>query len=54
VLGNFDVFATAGAQFKATVQSFTANADASGNIVIRFDAVTSNQGPIVNGIEILH
>jgi phosphatidylinositol-3-phosphatase len=52
VLGNFDVFATAGAQFKATVQTFTATAT-DGQIAISFDGVTASQGPIVNGVEIL-
>ncbi len=53
VLANFDVFAATGAQFKATVRTFTATGTASGTLVIAFTGVTSNQGPIVNGIEIL-
>jgi hypothetical protein len=54
VLANFDVLATAGAEHKALVHSFAANANSSGQIVISFSAVTSNQGAIVNGIEVLH
>ena len=53
VLRNFNVFATASAQFKATVQTFTTTATATGQIVISFTGVTTNQGPIVNGVEIL-
>ena len=54
VLSNFDVFAAAGGEFKAIVRTFNATASASGKVDIAFTAVTSNQGPIVNGIEILH
>ena len=54
VLSSFDVFASAGGQFKAIVRQFTATASAAGQVVISFTAVTTNQGPIVNGIEILH
>ena len=53
VLTNFDVFATTGAEFKATVQTFTATATNNGQVVISFDGVTPSQGPIVNGLEIL-
>jgi len=52
VLRNFNVFATASAQFKATVQTFTTTAT-GGQIVISFSGVTAAQGPIVNGVEIL-
>jgi hypothetical protein len=51
-LANFDVFATAGAQFKATVQTFTTTAP-DGTITIGFSGMTGNQGPILNGVEIL-
>jgi hypothetical protein len=54
VLANFDVLATAGAEHKALVQSFTVNANGSGQMVINFSGVTANNGAIVNGIEVLH
>ena len=54
VLSNFDVLATAGAQHKALVQTFTVNANGSGQMVISFSGVTANNGAIVNGIEVLH
>jgi hypothetical protein len=54
VLSNFDVFAAAGAANRALIETFTANANGSGQIVIGFTSVTTNQGAFVNGIEILH
>jgi len=54
VLSNFDVLATAGAEHKALVQTFTVNANGSGQMVINFSGVTANNGAIVNGIEVLH
>jgi hypothetical protein len=54
VLNDFDVFAAAGAQFKAIVRTFNVTSSGTGQVVIPFTAVTSNQGPILNGIEILH
>jgi beta-galactosidase len=50
VLTGFDIFAAAGAQNKAVVQQFTANANASGQYVIQFTTVTDNS--LVSGIEI--
>jgi hypothetical protein len=50
VLTNFDVFATAGAKFKANIQQFTANANASGNYLLQFTTVKDNG--LINGIEI--
>ena len=50
VLTNFDIFAAAGAEFKANAQSFTATANASGQIVITFTTVLDNA--LVAGIEI--
>ena len=50
VLTNFDIFATAGGEFIANVQSFYAVADATGTIVIQFTATANNAQ--VNGIEI--
>jgi glucuronoarabinoxylan endo-1,4-beta-xylanase len=50
-LSNFDIFATTGAQNKATAKSFTTTADSNGQIVIQFTAVTEN--PKLNGISII-
>jgi len=54
VLSNFDVFATAGARFKALVQEFNATANGSGQIVIAFtQASPVIDNPMISGIEIL-
>ncbi|MGD0475998.1 MAG: malectin domain-containing carbohydrate-binding protein [Candidatus Velthaea sp.] len=50
VLSNFDVYATAGARFKAVAQTFSATANASGTITIALTSVTDNAA--INGIEI--
>ncbi|HTD21376.1 MAG TPA: malectin domain-containing carbohydrate-binding protein, partial [Terriglobales bacterium] len=50
VLTNFDIFATAGAMNKATIQQFTVNANAAGQYVIQFTAVIDKS--LVSGIEI--
>ena len=50
VLTNFDIFATAGGEFKANVQQFTATANSSGQIVIVFTTVIDNV--LVSGIEV--
>jgi hypothetical protein len=50
VLTNFDIFATAGAEFRANVQTFTAVANGLGQIVIAFTNGTADQ-PIISGIE---
>jgi hypothetical protein len=50
VLTNFDIFATTGAKNKAVVEQFTANANASGQYVIKFTPVTDNS--LISGIEI--
>ena len=50
VLTNFDIFAAAGAMNKAVIQQFTANANAQGEYVIQFTAVTDKS--LVNGIEV--
>jgi hypothetical protein len=52
VLTNFDIFATANANFTAVVEQFTATANSSGDIVIAFTNGTKDQ-PMINGIEIL-
>ena len=51
VLTNFDIFATAGASNKAVVQTFTATADANGQITVSFTSVTRKRQP-VNGLEL--
>ena len=51
VLSNFDIFATAGGKDIAVVKQFTAAADSSGKITIRFTTVTDNAK--VGGIEVL-
>jgi fibronectin type 3 domain-containing protein len=50
VLANFDVFKTAGGQNRALIQSFTANANSSGQYVIVFTSVTDKA--LISGIEI--
>ena len=50
VLTNFDIFATAGAQNKAVIEQFTANANSSGQYVITFTP-TKDLG-LVSAIEI--
>ncbi len=50
VLTNFDIFATAGAQNKAVIEQFTANANSSGQYVILFTSVINQS--LVSGIEI--
>jgi hypothetical protein len=51
VLTNFDIFATAGGEYKAVVEQFSATASSSGSITIQFVTVTDNAQ--VNGLEIL-
>src|SRR6185437_11990698 len=51
VLTNFDIFATAGAEYKAVVQQFSATASSGGSITIQFTTVKDNAQ--VNGIEVL-
>ena len=50
VLTNFDIFATAGGEFKAVDEPFTATANSNGTITIQFVTVKDNAQ--VNGIEI--
>ena len=50
VLTNFDIFATAGGEFKAVAESFTATASSAGAITIQFVTVKDNAQ--VNGIEV--
>ena len=51
VLSNFDIYAMAGANYKAVMREFTATANASGQIVITFTTVTDNA--TIEGIEII-
>jgi hypothetical protein len=51
VLSNFDIYATAGAAYKAVLREFTATANSSGQIVIAFTTVTDNA--TIEGIEII-
>jgi fibronectin type 3 domain-containing protein len=51
VLTNFDIFAAAGAALRANVQTFTATANGSGQIVITF-TTGAVDGPLVSGIEV--
>jgi beta-galactosidase len=50
VLTDFDIFATAGGQYIAVIEPFTATATSSGQIAIQFTTVVNNS--IVEGIEI--
>jgi hypothetical protein len=51
VLLNFDIYATAGGNYKAVLREFTATANSSGQIVIKFNTVTDNA--TIEGIEII-
>jgi len=51
VLTNFDILATAGAEYKAVVEQFTAAPDSTGKITIVFTTVKDNAQ--INGIEVL-
>jgi hypothetical protein len=50
VLTNFDIFVAAGAQNKAVIEQFTANANSSGQYVIQFTSVVNSS--LVSGIEV--
>ena len=50
VLTNFDIFATAGGEFKAVDEPFTATASSTGAITIQFVSVKDNAQ--VNGIQV--
>jgi hypothetical protein len=52
VLTNFDIYKTAGANYTAVVENFTATANSSGQIVIAFTNGTADQ-PMFEGIEVL-
>jgi fibronectin type 3 domain-containing protein len=56
VLANYDIFADAGAQFKATEKVFSANADSTGKITIAFTAGTNgapHTNPSLRGVEVI-
>ncbi|HTR93863.1 MAG TPA: discoidin domain-containing protein [Trebonia sp.] len=50
VLTNFDIFATAGGEYKGVAESFTATASSAGAVTIQFVTVKDNAQ--VNGIEV--
>ena len=50
VLTNFDIFATAGGEFKAVDEPFTATASSAGAVTIQFVSVKDNAK--VNGIQV--
>jgi hypothetical protein len=50
-LADFDIYATAGAQYTAVEETFTATANSAGDIVIAFTKGTADQ-PLIDGIEI--
>jgi hypothetical protein len=52
VLNNFDIYATAGGQYKAIAQTFTATSNSSGQVAIQFTA-GSVQNPSVNAISVI-
>ena len=51
VLTNFDIFATAGGEYIAVIEPFTATASSTGTITIQFVTVKDNAQ--INGIEVL-
>jgi Malectin domain len=55
VLSGFDIFAATGAQHKAIVKTFTANADANGNVAVSFSPASGSAdvNAKVDGVEVL-
>lgn len=51
VLSKFDIYATAGGNYRAVLREFTTTASSSGQIVINFNTVTDNA--TIEGIEII-
>jgi len=51
VLSDLDIYAITGARYKAMVREFTATANGSGQIVLRFVTVTDNA--TIEGIELM-
>jgi hypothetical protein len=52
VLPDFDVFAAAGAEFKAVIEEFITTSNGSGNIAIAYN-YGSAANPLANGIEVI-
>jgi len=52
VLTSFDIYGTAGANYTAVIEQFTATANSSGDIVIAFTNGAKDQ-PMINGLEVL-
>ena len=52
VLPNFDIFKTAGAQFKAVVQQFMTTANSTGSVVVAYTYGTAGD-PLASGLEII-
>jgi len=52
VLPNFDIFRTAGAQFKAVVQQFMTAANSTGSVVVAYTYGTAGD-PLASGLEII-
>jgi fibronectin type 3 domain-containing protein len=52
VLTNFDIYATAGANYTAVVKQYTATANSSGQVVIALTNGAKDQ-PMINGVEVL-
>jgi hypothetical protein len=52
VLADFDIFAAAGAEYKAIVKQFTAAADAKGTITIAFTYGPAGN-PLLSALEII-
>jgi hypothetical protein len=50
VLTNFDIFKTAGAKNKAAIETFSENANTSGDYVVKFTSVVNNS--LVSGLEV--
>ncbi len=53
VLNNFDIFATAGTNYKAVIKEFTATANVSGQIIIQYSSISGKDNAKSSGIEIL-
>jgi hypothetical protein len=51
VLSSFDIYAAAGARYKAVLREFTATASSSGQIVVKLSTVTDNAS--IEGIELI-
>ena len=54
VLTNFDILAETASQYKALIKTFTAVADATGQITVQFSPGTTGQDqtPVLNGLEL--